>query len=289
MYYENLVVNDTLTTNGYTIYVQGTISGTGTVRHTDPATGNGQPGAAESRSGGGSAAAGGIVLIFAATWAGTFTIQSVGSVGGDGATGGFLGGFGQGGDGGLARGAGPLKGTAGDKGGGNISAGNQDDPGIVGFTGLSRNPSLGSNASLGGKGGNTSVRSGGNGGAIGIATAPNTENWSIFRFLVSALLDLNSEGALVKLLAAPSGGSGGSGASENNPSSASGGGGGAGGNGGIAVVIFNQKTWTGSSSFAGGIGGVGGVKNGGANVENGGNGVAGVAGRLIEIDWTSLL
>jgi hypothetical protein len=75
------------------------------------------------------------------------------------------------------------------------------------------------------------------------------------------------------------GGDGGAGSQPGCPGSgaAGGGGGGAGGSGGLSIVIYNQKTWTGSYNLAGGSGGAAGLGSQPA-CPTGSSGIAGPTG-----------
>lgn len=289
---ENLTVSSgcTLNTNGYIIKVRNILDGAGTIRHSDPATGvggNGSPGGgAGSGSGGGGAsgAGGGIVLIYAAIWAGTFAIQSVGSNGGNGGNESGGAGAGGGGAAGTQRGAGTLKGPAGQSGAVGVVG---TSIGNAGTAGDSVNPCISSNSGATGGAGRRTVSdniNGGAGGAGGTGTLP-TFNINAARFLVWMFICIKSDGTLAQPITLPGSGSGGSGGSDSSPNQSAAGGGGGGGNGGHAIMVFKEKTWTGTSSFAAGTGGTGGTGGENWGTHDGANGTT---GSLIEFNWSQV-
>jgi hypothetical protein len=283
-YYNNLTVNSTLTTNGYKIYVKEKIDGSGTIRHSDPSTGHGQN-APSSRAGGGSGSSSGIVFIMARIFAGSFSIQSVGSNGGNGGVG-DTGSSGPGGDGGAERGAGPLKGCAGKQGASSTNASNN---GNVGNSGESVNPSLGSNGANGGTGGTAgdfNIPIGGPSG--GVSTAPLLGIAQFIKFFATTLLCYKNDLTLAQILKVPGAGSGSSGAIDASPAGRGGGGGGASGNGGHAIIIFALKLWTGTYNLSGGTPGTGGTGSG-TGGGNGGNGGTGNEGVSYELDIADLI
>ena len=283
MYYDNLVVDSTLTTDGYRIFVRNRISGSGTIKWGTPnAGGNGVTD--------GDGGTGGI----GASPSGTGPLKNVGGAnGGDGRS------------------------NAGSTGG---VPGNSPDADMNGDTATE---CLGNAAADGGRGGRGAPSGNGanyqSGGQGGDATEPYTPFGTI-RALTAMMMDLTSSFSLAKLVPAPKaagggyggdgttsfasgsgagagasggiifiaarlwegtftienrGGDGGDG-SNSNGGSCGGGGGGAGGNGGINVFIYAYKTWTGSHDLAGGEGGAPGT--GGENdAEAGEDGTTGVA------------
>jgi len=257
MYYNNLVVNSTLTTNGYRIYVANQISGTGTIDWGTPNNGGGggvniNGGSAGAQSGSG----------FLKNTAGAIggnddgnpTTPVSGSLGPAGATGGT----GEAGTGAVAGAAannlGALVTTLGTMA---LLGGYFDSTGVLqplrpnGSSGGERTGNGGSTSTLGGGGG-----SGATGGLVLIAAKKWTGTFTI----------------------KSNGGNGGAGGTGSNGD----GGGGAGGNGGNAIVVYDVKTWTGSFNLAGGTGGAA----GGTGASAGSNGNTGVsfeihAGQLV--------
>lgn len=285
MYYNNLTVNSTLTTDGYIIYVKNKIDGSGTIKHSAPTNGSNATAPAAGSyecggGGGGAGGSGGIVAIFAGTWAGTFTIESVGGNGGNG----YNGGYGAyqipslGGAGGAQRGAGSLKGGAGGAGGNSSTAGG---------SGVSANPALVAiNGAPGGSGGDKWTNNYPAGGDGGVATVALYKPDKL-KFLAPKLLAIKSDYTIAPVLVVPSGGGGGGGGADNNDNDAGGGGGGAGGNGGIAFVVYKKKTWTGSTVLNGGNGGIKGTEIGSSYAAH--DGTAGNAGTLVECEYNELL
>lgn len=284
MYYNNLIITDVLITNGYSVYVKGTISGAGTVKHSTPSAGAGGAGVPTAGSGGGSGSSSGIIPLFVNIWSGTFTIEAIGGAGGAGGSGGF--GINVGGAGGTALGSGPFKGVAGKTGASGV---NGSSPGLSGTAGDASINSIGSNGVAGGTGGSAGDYSSPiPGGIAGIATAPSV-GITLYRFLATSLFGVDSTGLLKRVNSSAGSGSGASGSTDTSPSSSGGGGGGGGGNGGFAVIVYKKKTWTGSSNFAGGAGGAGGASGGGSGSSAGGSGANGASGSLIELDWYELV
>lgn len=290
---QNLTVTSPaiLNTNGYVIYVKNTLTGNGTIRHSDPAIGvggNGGNGAGAtsdqgSGGGGGGGAAGGIVLIFASVLSGTFAIESVGSNGGNGGNNSGGSGPGAGGSGGTARGAGRFKGLAGGAGGQGLIGTNTGNPGNNGSSPSSTFSLISAGAS-GGKGNSTATDNvqGGNGGSGGSATVPPILP-DAARFLAWLFLGLSSSNSLVDLHEIPGSGGGGSGGSDSSPDQSAAGAGGGGGNGGYAFVFYKRKDWSGTTNFSGGLAGAQGT---GGNI--GTVASAGTAGALFEVDWSHI-
>ena len=293
MQYENLTITGTLITDGYTIKVQNTLDGVGTIKHSVPTDGG--DGAASagggsneiSGAGGGSGASGGSVLIYAAVWAGTFTIESVGGAGGDGSAGRIdgTGGAPAGGTAATQRGAGIYKGSAGQTGG----AGNSltTAAGGAGTAGAAADPTLQESGKAGGAGGIADGIAGGVGGAGGVATAP-TISPLLHRFLLSGFFGIDSSGQLENVNAVAGSGGGGGGARDGTDNDAGGGGGGAGANGGDAIVVYKQKTWTGSATLTGGAGGAA-AAGAGTDGFAGVAGTAGADGTLEEVNYNELM
>ncbi len=276
MYYNNLVVNSTLTTDGFQIFVKDTISGTGTTTWGTASNG----GNASGRTGG--------------TGAGTTSVAGLlkNVAGGGGGLGGIYNGTSAGADGGATsqlHSIGQIN-TFGGNGGNDNSTG-----GGSGATALSTSTSqkfpvyafpvlrmldfndtsfsklYGSLSGNGGGGGGAffsgnSGGGGGGGGASGGTIFIAAKNWA-------GSFTIYSKGG--------NGGNGGNPSiGQQNPGS---GGGGAGGSGGTAVIIYGTKTWSGSYSLIGGSGGSAGV--GGTVGTVGSTGLTGIS---YEIPITSL-
>lgn len=278
MYYNDLTVTSTLTTDGFKIYVKGTISGAGTIDY-----GNGANGSTASNtvgSGNTAGAAGGAVTA-------TGSLKNI--AGGTGGTGGTSSGTAgavqtnssstvaigrdsvAGGNGGNGTG-----GTAGAGGSGagtstatvNIKFGIFSDL-TMQMTDLKTDAtlaflksSIGGNGG-GGGGGNSLGPQGGGGGGGGGASGGTVfiaaSTWA-GTFTIKAI-----------------GGNGGNGGNAITSGGGSGGngGGGAGGSGGASVVLYNTKTWTGSYNLVGGSGGAAGTGgNGGATGTTGTTGIS---------------
>lgn len=278
MYYNNLTVNGTLTTNGFIVFVKGTLNGVGTIKA--PQGNAGGNGSGQTKGTGGSA---------------TTTGRFKNTAGGDGGQGGDIGV-----NGANASATNAVVGigvTQADSKGGNGGVGQGDITGGTGATGsaTSTNSKIGTSlietiyglnigltgatlhygsagqAGGGGGGGGWSSSGGevggggGGGGASGGVVWLVVNNWA-GTFTIEA-----------------KGGDGGNGASRT---SAGGGGGGQGGAGGVAVVIYNSKNWTGSYDLAGGTKGIGGVSR---QLNSGANGSDGATGNSIEINISSIL
>lgn len=284
MYYNNLTVNSTLTTDGYRIFVAGTLSGNGTI---DWGTANaGSDGAdADGAGNGGAGGAGG-----AQSGSGIFKNQAgaAGGAGGNNQSNGTAGSAGSAvtglGVAGSAGGEGDDSG--GDLGGAGGAAGALTGPVMTFSKALWRAVDLldlnasralvalfgssgsgGGGGSAGGESGDPNSAGGGGGGAgaTGGIVFIMANVWA-GTFTIQAR-----------------GGAGGNGGTENG-SDDNGGGGGAGGAGGVAIVIYGTKTWTGSYSLTGGAGGALGTTGG-----NGTNGAAGSTGVSIELDIADLI
>ncbi len=267
MYYDDLVVSDTLTTGGYKIFVKGVLSGTGTVKVA--AGNNGSNGSGKTGGAGGTAAGG-------------YFKSQAGGLGGNGreqATAATAGAIpvtantvlstasGGGGDGGA--------GTGGTKGAGGaatnptvtkVKFGLYRTPLIYGIdfntptadTVVYLKPSSGGSGGGGGGHidgvGNDPGGGGGGGGASGGLVYIACTDWT-GTFTIEAV-----------------GGNGGNGAAGTG-NNAGGGGGGAGGNGGVAIILYRYKSWTGTYTLTKGNGGTKGASTGTAGVaEDGDNG-----------------
>lgn len=268
MYYNNLTVNDTLTTNGYRIFVKGTLSGTGTIKY--PNANNGSNASGQTGGTGG-----------AAYTAGGFLRNTAGKNGGTGAaSGGSIGGNGIAGADGHFGGT-PVVGVSGGDGEDDDGSYGPGTPGAVGsdisksklgiikwetlgILEMGTDQSLvvrsiiGNGSSSGGGGGNWDGGGGYGGGAGGNGATGGivfiaARVWA-GTFTIQAL-----------------GGNGGNGAAGGN-SDAGGGGGGIGGNGGVSIVVYQTKTWTGSYDLSPGTGGTGGPGTGERAGEDGTDG-----------------
>lgn len=277
MYYSTLTIAGTLVTNGYAIFVSGTLSGAGTIKYPDSTVG-----VAGSGSTGG---AGGAIT------AATGKFKNI--AGGAGANGGPNAGT----VGGSTTASPGVVGVAGGAGG-NSNGSNGGAGGAAGAVSiytkfgifahltelgvdLTATPTYvyltGSAASGGGGGGGQNGISqngggGGGGGASGGLILIMASTWA-------GSFTIQASGAV--------GGAGGTGAN----TSTGGGGGGGGGSGGVAIIIYGTKTWTGSYSLAGGAGGAGGPPNnsGGGTGLVGTTGPTGTTGASYEYLITSLV
>lgn len=282
MYYSNLVVDSTLTTAGFQIFVSGTISGTGTIDF-----GAANNGSTPANPVSNTAVAGGA----GGTTSGSGFLKTTAGAQGGTAPDGGLTGYGQS----TAAAQTPCIGSAGAVGG--VGGSGQDGTPVAPTAGsasyirkfgtllsealypLTPNSSgllivpISQGQATGGSSGGSDdaftgsgcAGSGGGGGASGgiVFIAANT--WS-GTFTIKAL-----------------GGNGGNGANAYSTGVANvgGGGGGAGGNGGVSIVIYGTKTWTGSYDLTGGTGGSGGTGAGGGG--NGTSGSSGATGTSYEI------
>ena len=237
MFYNNLTVNSTLSTDGFRIFVKGILSGNGTI---EGIKGNN----ASGRGGGSSSGTG-----YFKTTAGSTAISPPDSMTTVAGTQGTIGNNSRGGIG--AQYYGNSEGTVGTV----INSYN----GLIGSLSFSTilgaylKPdatldffkSAGAGASCSNSddsGTSSSDGSGGGGGASGGVVLICAKNWS-GTFTIKSI-----------------GGNGGNGGNDGS-SSCSGGNGGHGGNGGSTIVIYETKTWTGSYNLAGGTGGTGGTGN----------------------------
>ncbi len=260
MYYDDLTVNSTLNTDGFRIYVKGTLSGSGTI-------------AGKTGSNGGNAVTTTPGTAGASTGTGIFK-TTVGIAGGDasavvgiGTTGanGGAGGTGSGGGGGTGTGGAAtqvnkfgilrsltLQGT---------------DFNSSGTLSVLKPAGQAGGGGLGGEGGSGRAGGGGSGASGGMV-------WIVAN-IWAGTFTISSTG-----------GNGGNGAN-GTASNGGGGGGGAGGTGGSAVIIYRTKTWTGSYALTGGTGGTKGTGTG--TGANGVNGSTGATGTSYEINILSLL
>ena len=285
MYYQNLTVNSTLDTDGYRIFVKGTLSSTGTINNNNTTTaGNGSPNSGNSAGagGGGGAIKGSGPLKGRAGVAGgsgsangnsgnTGTMSVTGSVGGAGGNGNL-------GVGGI--GGGIVTGAAGGPGGVNTFIQKLVDIFSVlfflyntGVTFVLHNLTSGGGGG-GGAGGYASTSSGGAGGGGGSGGSGGIV--LIFAYTISGTVNISSTG-----------GNGGNGGSTSQ--GGGGGGGGAGGTGGTVVLVYADKSaWTGTYVLTGGTGGTGGT-NGSGGGTNGATGSVGSTGASYEFNIKTLL
>lgn len=263
MYYNNLVVNDVLTTNGYRIFVKGTISGTGTVK-----TPNGTAGSNGVENSGGAGGAGGTIY----STSGMF----VNNAGGDGGKGDNQAGGGDNSATSATAGVnGNIGGNAGHDNGSNVGKSGvaTDIFSLLGGMFVSGTFAPYKAASGGGGSSNGSTAAGitssggGGGGASGgvvyIAASDFTGT-----FTISAV-----------------GGNGGNGGN-NSSSGMNVGNGGEGGAGGSAIIVYKRKTWTGTATLTGGAGGLHGVPTG-TPYTTPADGEAGDDGTLYEVNLGS--
>jgi hypothetical protein len=278
MYYNNLTVNDVLTTNGYRIFVKETIDGSGTIDWGIPNDGgNGVNSSTDTLAvGGAGGAQGGAGLLknvagangATATNAGNAGTSVVSSIGVAGSAGGQSG-PGASGSVSLAGGvAGSVTKPINQFGYNlflNLAMMDLKYDGT--FTRLFSSAGSGGGASSqrgtgGGSGSGATHSGGGGGGASGGIVFICARFWE-GTFTIKSI-----------------GGDGGNGANVTGSFSTgiNGPGGGGGGAGGVSVVFFGTKTWSGSYNLAGGTGGTGGTGSGsGVTGQNGANGVTGVS------------
>jgi hypothetical protein len=267
MYYNNLVVTDTLTTNGWMIFVKGTVSGVGNIKFANTIN-NGADGSGTSGGAGGAASVtgghfqnvaggnGGDGRINPIGFDGTAGASSTASIGSAGSTGGR----GAGGDGG----GGPAPSGGGAGGASSIikkfgvfafNTLQMVDTILAGSTVNYKMAGSGGGGGGGGDGGGYSGRGGGGGGMSGGIIFICANTWA-GTFTISNV-----------------GGNGGNGVIGTQGD----GGGGAGGQGGVNVIVYGTKTWTGTHTLTGGTGGTG--------WESGANGATGTS---YEIDMATL-
>lgn len=250
MYYSSLVITDVLTTNGFKVFVSGTVSGAGTIKW---GVANNGANASGSTAGAGGAAngSGGTFYLNAAGGAGTNTTSN-GNAGGSVTTAiGSAGG--RGGDGGVNSGG----------AGGTVTApttkfGVFSDLTFKGIDFVPATPGFGavykSSGGGGGGCGGYNGGAGGGGGASGGIVFLVAKTWTGTFTIMSV------------------GGNGGNGTTTFN-------GAGGGGAGGVSIVIYGTKTWSGSYNLAGGAVGTG---------SPAGSPVAGTTGVSYEILMSSL-
>lgn len=275
MNYTDLTVNSTLTTDGYAIYVSGTLSGSGTINWGTATVGG---------------AASGTTAGIAGAQSGNGRLKNVaGSAGGDGGGSGSAGTAGTsktsaitsgvaGGDGGSPNsGAGGAGGTA-TKPSPRIGTAGSFSIGGVGIsaTGTLENISAGAGAGGGGGGGSSGAGTGnqgaggGGGGASGGTILIVAKTWA-------GTFTIQSIGAV-----------GGAGANATGAHTGDGGGGGgAGGCGGTSITIYKTKTWSGSYTLTGGAGGAAGTGTGTGT--SGSSGTTGTTGTSYEVRVFTLM
>lgn len=262
MYYNNLTVNSTLTTDGYRIFVKGTLSGNGTITWGTATNGTNANGATRGLGGAES---------------GSGALKNTAGV--DGAVGstGSLRDNSPDGNNGINGRIGAENGAVGgdtfESGGlGGINQ-SQALPSIERWSVLSLTDIGGVFRKLAGSGsgagGGTSITGGGSGAVNAGGGGSGSTGGVVFicANVWAGTFTIRSRGG--------NGGNGGN--SSHSSVGIRGGGGGGGGTGGVAYVIYRTKTWTGDFELEGGTGGIGGNgANGGGSGSNGGtqNGVS---------------
>lgn len=263
MYYNNLTVNSTLTTNGFKIYVKGTLSGNGTITWGTPT-----PGGNGGVSSGGAGAAG-----TAGTAGGSGKFPN--NAGGAGGAGGTITGT----PGAVSASITSAIGSRGGNGGsGGVAGGTSGTVTLIDKFGVSAFKTLemfditsagmvyykAGSGGAGGGGGSAASSGwqnggGGGGGAGGGVVWIAAQTWA-------GTFSIVANGA--------NGGTGGSTNTSGHTEYCGGGGGG--GGGGTTIVIYGTKTWSGAYNVAGGTGGTGGA-SGGSFATSGSNGSTGVS------------
>ncbi len=288
MYYDNLTVNNTLTTDGYKIYVKGTLSGTGTINWGTPNNGsNGTNGVSNTSGGGGAggtssgsgplktvagAAGGGGATSGTATAGGSSAPSAVSpSIGSDGANGG-TGGAGDGTSGGTGTGA---TATAPSIKFGVSHFGLNELHDLVDGT-LTLIKSSATSAGGGGGGADNDATAGAGGG--GGAGASGGIIWIVAK-TVSGTFTISNTGG--------NGGNGGN--AGGGTGLAGGGGGGAGGPGGVNILLYGTSTWSGSHTLTGGSGGSGGTGYGGGGAGTNGSSTTGISYEIQVKDLTQIM
>jgi hypothetical protein len=267
MYFTDFTVANgtTVNTNGYIIFVSGTLTNAGTIRNNGN-NASGQTAGATTTTGFLDAGTGG--KNGNASGAGTagltktYSLGSAGSAGGSGGSGnGSCAGPGAGGAaGGITAETARLQNFF----GANLTSGSEikNSNRILAY-GLSSNFVLSSSAGSGSGGtGANDTGTAGLGGGSG-------STGGVVEILAKTIINTGTISAI--------GGNGGNGT--NNSGSAAGGGGGAGGSGGVIVLMYKNLTDTGTISVTGGTGGTGGTNAagncGGGNAPSGADGVVG--------------
>jgi len=284
MYYNNLIVTDILTTDGYRIYVKGTISGAGTIKWGTPNNGGNAGNVISNALPGGAGAS--------ATGSGTLKNFAGGAGGASGGNGepGSAGVNGVSSNPGIG-----VVGTVGGRGGADTDGNYGGNSGGSGGAITPPNIKFGVsklsvvemvaifNSTLskitgsggtggGGAGGSANSEPGGPGGGSG---ATGGIIWIACNKFAGSF-DISNIGG--------NGGNGGG--AEVAGSSGGVGGGGSGGSGGVNIIIYKIKTWTGSNILTGGTAGTMGSPGSTTNATNGLTGTTGVA---YEIPIKSLL
>lgn len=291
IYADDFVIpsGSTLVTDGFKLYVKGTISGAGTVKWGTPNNGSnaatGHPSTSTSNGGAGGALSGSGLLKSSAGGAGADGQASGGlsnppaaSNGADNEPSNGV----DGGNGGTGGGGDQTEQSAVAVGGEAIEAQTKFGVGKLGALELVAIAIAGtlalilsSAASAGGGGGGSDDDSSGQAGGGGGAGASGGMVW-IAAHTWTGTFTIESIG-----------GDGGNGSIGGQASSdLGGGGGGAGGAGGAAVFIFAVKTWTGAFTLTGGAGGAAGA--GQSSGQAGTAGSVGTTGISYEIDYSNL-
>lgn len=270
MYYNNLTVSSTglLATDGFRIYVKGTVSGSGTIYAPTGTAGSGVTGGAANGTG---------ALKTTAGVNGAAAVAGVGGGAGSAGTGGSLGSDGTlGGAGGQATNPGGSPGAVGTIVTNSSKLVSCD--GIINIIAFTKTGTIIIQRSCGGSGG-------GQGGGTGVTPTGGAGGGSGASGGIIWLAANTWSGTFVLQALGGAGGDGGNGTSGGG--AAGGGGGGAGGNGGLSMVIYGTKTWTGSYYLLGGKGGNGGNPINAGSV--GVNGSNGNVGTYFEIQRASIL
>lgn len=292
MYYDSLTINSNLNTNGFRVFVQNIINGSGVIFN----DGNAGGGGGNANNTGGSSGSG-TAGAFGTVTQGYF-VNIAGGVAGNGNNGNNISTGGS-----STSAANVLKvnvsapGGAGGKsnnyasntsgGGGNSPTATLTKFGIIrsqcvlgidititGAT-LKVNPSIGGGGGGAGMGDGNSGPNGGGGGGGGASGG--------IVFICARLW----QGTFTIRAKGGAGGNGGNGVFYNGYYTGGGGGGG-GGDGGANIIIYNQKTWSGSHDVSGGSKGTGGI-GGGGSAANGGNGTDGGSGIIYELKVSNLI
>lgn len=289
MYYDNLTVTSTLTTDGYKIFVKDTIDGTGTIdwgtpnngaKPTTPTTSTVEDGGIGGAGSGSGALKstpgqdGALGVTFPSSVGGSAVAVTQNPCIGGASVAGGAGGAGQNDAGGTSTGGAvvlprPVGVLAVDA----VAMLTADSDGLL-VVPIPQGQAAGGAGGGGDDSSSGTYRvsgSGGGGGASGGIVHIVAKTWA-GSFTIKAL-----------------GGTGGDGgdAGRDGDANMGGGGAGGGGNGGVSVVVYQSKTWTGSYTLTGGTGGAAGSAVGSGI--DGGAGNTGNTGNTYEIEYSSLL
>lgn len=263
MYYHNLIVTGTLVTDGFRIFVSGTLSGAGTISWGTP--NNGAVGVTGSAGGAGGAQSGSGALKNLAGVQGSSSQDTNGAAG-------LAGNMGQagvaGGNGGGGTGVGGIAGTF------NKSTANALSVSSLGRFGINQKSDLTFESFKSATGGSGAAGGGGSSGTPGLGGGSGASGGTVVIFVKtwSGSFSITTVG-----------GNGGAGSAAS--SNRGGGGGGAGGNGGNTIVIYGTKTWTGTYTITGGTPGAGGSGGSGS----GATGIAGASGVSVELAASTII